>query len=104
MRRFWITFDLPPEPESPRSGITLDGDPWGWLRRGVGVTAASLEDALGLVRDELFDGTDDVPAVSQVIADVDVSTLEEGPILPNIGVVIWRGIWWPPGFTQWHEP
>ena len=68
------------------------------------MTAASLEDALDLLHEEVFEDMDDVPAVSEVVADVDVSTLDEGHILPNIGVVIWRGIWWPPGFTHWQEP
>lgn len=102
MRRFWINFQLPPEPEQPATGFRLDGDPWSWLRRGVGVTAADPEDALAIIHAELG-RYGEIPEPAEVIHDVDVSTLDEDHILPNIGPVVWRGVWWPPGFTRWKE-
>ena len=65
-----------------------------WFRRpvgfGYGVTAYSIEDAeqlltrAGLSRDWV-----------EVIEDVDVSSLDEGHVLPNIGGVTFRGVWYP---------
>jgi hypothetical protein len=101
MRRFWITFELPPEPERPRNGVRLDGDPWGWLRRGVGVTAESADAAIDLARGELA-AFGELPPVREVLPDFDVSTLDEKHMLPSIVGVTWRGVWWPPGFTRWH--
>jgi hypothetical protein len=102
MRRFWITFELPPAPEPPEEGIRLDGDPWGWLRRGVGVTAEDEEAAIRLARRELSQNGE-LPSVREVVPDFDVSTLDERHMLPSIVGVTWRGVWWPPGFTRWHD-
>jgi hypothetical protein len=65
-----------------------------WFRRpvgsGYGVTAYSVEDAeqllarAGLVRDWV-----------EVVEGVDVSSLDAGHVLPNIGLVIFRGVWYP---------
>lgn len=91
MRRFWITFDAASDtPVPPR------------MRLGVGVAAESEQAAVALLRDELVPAGGDLPPVREIVADVDVSTLDEQHVLRNIGVVTWRGIWWPPGFTRWH--
>lgn len=103
MRRFWFTFDLPPVPDPPTGGISLDGDSWGWLRRGIGVTAADEDDARAVIRTELSAHGPPLPAVREVVADFDLSALDEKHMLPNIVGVTWRGIWWPPGFTRWSE-
>jgi hypothetical protein len=65
-----------------------------WFRRpvglGYGVTAFTVEDAeqllarAGLPRDWV-----------EVVADVDVSALDAGHVLPNIGGVTFRGVWYP---------
>jgi hypothetical protein len=61
---------------------------------GCGVTAYSYEDALVVLRERRFKN-DLLPSIHKVIEDIDVSTLDPGHVLPNIGVPIWRGIWFP---------
>jgi hypothetical protein len=63
--------------------------------RRCGVTAYSLEDALALVRQELWRTDEPLPSIREVIEDVDVSTLDPGHVLPNMGPPIWRGVWFP---------
>jgi hypothetical protein len=73
---------------------------------GLGVTAYSVADALALLRQVLppllgrslspwMGWTDERLRSAQVIADIDVSLLDKGHIIPNMGLVIDRGVWWP---------
>jgi hypothetical protein len=39
-----------------------------------------------------------MPAVVQVVENVDVSTLDQKHVLPNIGDVTVRGVWFPLGY------
>ena len=61
---------------------------------GVGVTAYSVGEAETLARDVCaqlgwsFDPT-------AVTEDVDVRTLDQNHIVPNIGPVNFRGVWYP---------
>jgi hypothetical protein len=60
-----------------------------------GVTAWSREDALALIADAYCNlGASPVPV--SVVPDFDVSALDDDlNIRPNIGVPVWRGIWYP---------
>ncbi|SMF80744.1 hypothetical protein SAMN06265365_1393 [Tistlia consotensis] len=84
-RRFWFRFaplDLP----TP-------------LNLGCGVTAIDDDDALSLLTRRVFaDGT--LPTVVECIRDVDICTLDPGHVLPNMGVVAWRGVWFPLGYKE----
>jgi len=81
LRRYWFTFD-------PHAGF--------WrVKLGCGVTATSYDDALALVKERL--SIENADAVAGCVEDVDVSTLDERHILPNIGDVTRRGIWFPAG-------
>jgi hypothetical protein len=82
-RRYWFTFD-------PRRGPSR-------LRLGCGVTAANYDDALVLLKQLALE---DANAIAGCIEDVDVSTLDERHILPNIGDVTRRGIWFPMGLWR----
>src|SRR5207302_4520126 len=73
MRRFWITFDLPPVPTPPRKGVSLDGDLWAFLRHGVGVTAEDEDAALALVERELGSRSGRLPPIHEIQPDFDVS-------------------------------
>lgn len=64
------------------------------LQRGCGVTAYSREDALQVLCEQVFQGQA-LPVIREIIEDIDVSTLDDEHILPNIGVTIWRGVWYP---------
>lgn len=65
-----------------------------WFRRavgfGYGVTAYSMEDAELLIEEaELtVDWT-------EVVENIDVSSLDAGHVLPNVGLVSCRGVWYP---------
>lgn len=63
----------------------------GW---GCGVTAYTEEDALFLVKETYFQKKA-LPAVQHIIADVDISTLDQDHVAPNMGSTVWRGVWWP---------
>jgi hypothetical protein len=86
MRRFWIEFNLSDYPNPPIS-----------IESGFGVTSASLQEALGVIRERAFDGRE-LPPISRVVEDVDVSTLDAKHVRPNMGVPVVRGIWFPIGF------
>jgi hypothetical protein len=87
LTRYWIEFenvDLNVSEYSSHAGL-------GW---GVGVTAHNWDDALSLLQDLLFRG-DPIPNITHVIENIDVSNLDDGHILPNIGPPTFRGIWYP---------
>ena len=67
------------------------------LNIGCGVTARNREDAISLMRERIF-GSWPMPAIASCIEDVDVSTLDKGHVLPNMGPVVKRGIWFPLGY------
>ena len=83
--RYWFEFDL--ESQNAPAGVRL----------GCGVTAYSYDDALNLISEQLFSGRD-MPAITRVIEDVDVSTLDAGHVLPNMELPKRRGIWFPRGY------
>jgi hypothetical protein len=85
LRRFWIEFDLDLCDWSYPSSL---------LRPGCGVTGLDLEDCLELIRQQILKG-ETLPPVKNVVEDVDVSNLDVNHVLPNIGLVIKRGIWFP---------
>ena len=60
---------------------------------GVGVTAYSRADAQQLIC--AFLDWEDLPTPSEVIEDVDVSTLDARTVLPHMSAPIWRGLWYP---------
>ena len=66
----------------------------GWLHKVCGVTAFTLDDALFLVSKQVCSGRP-LPPVQSVIEDVNLSTLDRGHVLPNIGVPVFRGVWFP---------
>ncbi len=61
---------------------------------GIGVTAYSLKDAQNLVQES-------IPYVNwnfnelEVIENIDISNLDEGHVLPNMGAPNFRGVWYP---------
>ena len=83
LRRYWFKFE-PLEKPSP-------------LNRGCGITAYSLDDAVSLLRERVF-SDQPLPRIAQTIVDVDVSTLNPGHVIPNMGLVTRRGVWFPNGY------
>ena len=105
LTRFWFEFELPPYPRpDPAHRIVLDGPEW-WkpIRRltdGVGATGWDGADCLRMIQRHLLEGQE-LPPVKKAIPDLDVRTLDENHVRRNMGVCVWRGIWWPP---LWLDP
>ena len=83
LHRYWITF-----------ADTSDFPMWSL---GCGVTASSRDDALEILRFMVFKD-EPMPKVQEFVEDVDVNNLDQGHVVPNMGVVAWRGVWFPPGY------
>ena len=56
------------------------------------------EDAMEMMKEAIFSG-DELPEVEYITENVDVSTLDAGHVLPNMGNPVVRGIWFPSGFV-----
>lgn len=83
MRRFWFEF----EPFAYPTALNI----------GCGVTANDYDDAMSILRDRVF--TAQVfPTVVRVLTDVNVQDLDKDHVIPNMGVVTQRGVWFPLGF------
>ena len=80
LRRYWFRFERSEKPTP--------------LNLGCGVTAFDYEDALLLVREILFKSYDK-QRITECIENPDVSQLDAGHVLPNLGDVTVRGIWFP---------
>jgi hypothetical protein len=81
LRRFWIEFDDPDRPIN-------------WRPKACGVTAFTMAEAWQRIRTE-HSREAPLPPINRIIADVDVSTLDEKHVLPNMNPPSWRGIWHP---------
>jgi hypothetical protein len=83
LHRYWFEF------RGSREALP----PGGWL--GCGVTAVDTADAEQLLVQGRFRGAP-LPPIARVIEDVDVSELDAGHVLPNMGDPTQRGVWFPP--------
>ena len=83
LHRYWFTF-------APTARPTP-------LNLGCGVTAYTYEDALTLLQERVFPGSQ-MPSIASAQTDPDVSTLDKRHVLPNMGSTFERGIWFPLGF------
>lgn len=86
LRRYWIRF------ESSTSSSLPPG-----FGIGCGVTAFSYDDMLSILAASVFRGGT-VPTISSVEENVDVSSLDQGRVIPNMGVPTRRGVWFPRGY------
>jgi hypothetical protein len=85
LRRYWFTLENLGRP-SP-------------LNVGCGVTAYDYDDAISLIGQRVFAGRE-LPRIVECSEDIDVSTLDQKHVLPNIGLVTIRGIWFPRGYDE----
>jgi hypothetical protein len=86
MRRFW--FEFTGEEELPIG-----------LQNGCGVSADSYEEALGIIKQRVFGGGR-LPPIYQAISNVNLDQLDSNHVLPNMGNVLIRGIWFPMGYQS----
>lgn len=80
MTRYWFVFETSTIPSL--------------LNLGCGVTARDLADALDLVKARVFAGMA-MPRIVGVIEDVPVAALEPRHVLPTMGPIGDRGVWFP---------
>jgi hypothetical protein len=85
LRRFWFKFERLPTPTA--------------INLGCGVSAYDYDDAISLLQERMF-GPNGPPAIEQCTQDVEIQTLEKNHVLPNIGNLDARGIWFPQGFEE----
>ena len=75
-----------PNPNLTRFWFTTKGG------RGIGVTAFSREDAEFLIS-ELPSSID--KEILDVVENIDIRTLDQGHVIPNMRPPNWRGVWFP---------
>lgn len=80
LKRFWFSFEKLPSP----SVVNI----------GCGVTAFDRTDAELLLRASVFKGRT-FPTIIGCIENIDVSKLDPLHVLPNMGQVTVRGVWFP---------
>jgi hypothetical protein len=85
LRQFWFRFEPLPTPTA--------------INLGCGVSAYSRDDALALLRDRVFGGSGGPPLV-EVIDDVTRGELDPKHVLPNLGRLDLRGVWFPQGYDE----
>ena len=81
LKRFWIEFD---DTASLSVGVGY----------GCGVTAFDLNEALAVLQEQVFID-EPMPEIRKITEDIDVSTLDPNHVLPNIGITVDRGVWFP---------
>jgi hypothetical protein len=83
LRRYWFEFDFSQDENLASS-----------CKQGCGVTAYDYDDALALMENMVFKDAG-LPPVRKVVEDIDISTLDENHVRPNIGIPVFRGVWFP---------
>lgn len=84
MKRYWFTFEHLPTPTP--------------LNLGCGVTAMDLNDAQQLVAGKIFpEGP--MPHIVSVQENIAISELDSRHVVPNMGTITQRGIWFPLGYS-----
>ena len=67
------------------------------INRGCGVTALSQEEAIEILKKTVFVGRS-MPHIVYVIENIDLATLDQGHVIPNMGPPNIRGVWYPLGY------
>ena len=87
------------KPESPlkRYWFRFSAQDFSSLSLGCGITAYSYDDAVSILERVVFAGVQ-APEITDVVEEVDVSTLDENHVIPNMGICVDRGVWFPQGY------
>lgn len=69
---------------------------WG-IGSYAGVTAYSLDDAKNLLKKQFFEGLlkIETPQINKVVENVQFKDLDQNHIVPNMGPITERGVWYP---------
>jgi hypothetical protein len=87
-RRYWFEFEFDPNDHN----VPVR------LRHGCGVTAEDYDEAIALMVERVFKGGP-LPPITKTIEDVDIASLDGNYVLPNIGLPLIHGIWFPVGYN-----
>lgn len=79
---------------------------WRYGPGNAGVTAMSAEEARQLLFNNLIKlkdiaSLDRLKKDVEIIENIDIRLLDESHVLPNIGPVVFKGVWFP--FLNMHE-
>jgi hypothetical protein len=85
LHRYWIRFQKADHPT--------------WWNLGCGVTAYTRDDAIGLAQ-RLVSVESTMPEIADIVEDVNVQDLDQNHVVPNMGDVARRGIWYPRGLED----
>jgi hypothetical protein len=69
------------------------------INLGCGVTAFNRENALALLQRRVF-GAIGIPPVVEVIEDITRAGLDPKHVVPNLGKLEERGVWFPQGYDD----
>lgn len=86
LQRFWFEFLADP----------FEPLPWG-TQIGCGVTAYDQDDALRMMAGKVFPNRES-PKITKCVEGIDVSTLDEDKVIPNMVAPVKRGVWFPLGY------
>lgn len=86
LKRYWVEFE-----------ITLAGNYPAGLGYGCGVTAYDKNDALRILNVQIFKTTS-IPPIKKVIEDVNLQSLDQEHVIPNMKPPLLRGVWFPLGY------
>lgn len=85
-KRFWFEFDIDNAFNFP-GGIGI----------GCGITALDYDDAIKIMDNKIFSKIQR-PVIKKVIEDIDIRTLDQGHVIPNMHPPSNRGVWYPLGY------
>ena len=68
--------------------------------KNIGVTALTKKEAVALINDVfprygLEKVYSNIDGRTEVFEDIDITLLDQNHVIPNMGVVTWKGIWFP---------
>lgn len=72
----------------------IELDRYSGLASFIGVTAYSLDDAILLIKEQLF-RKQEMPRLKNVIENIKFKDLDQNHVVPNMGPITERGIWYP---------
>jgi hypothetical protein len=86
MNRYWFEFEIDSAFNfPPGTGI------------GCGVTAYDYNDAIKILDEKIFH-TIKQPSLKKFVENVDIRTLDQGHVIPNMKPPVYRGVWFPLGY------
>ena len=80
LQRFWFKFVVGPTSATPECGVT----------------AYTFDDAVSILQATLFP-QGDMPEIGDVVANIDIRSLDRAQIRSNMESPLWRGVWYPKG-------